>query len=85
MSTDEELRVRRERIEEELRAQVASAEREYHDAVAEYKNCLRIHAESDDSPEARGTILRATKAHQLAVHKYGAALREFNRLIIESE
>ena len=85
MLSDEELRVRHDRIEAKLRAKVASAERDYHAAVAEYKRCLNIHAESEDSPDARETIMRATGAHHIAVEKYGEALREFNRLIIESD
>jgi hypothetical protein len=83
--SDEELRMRRERMEEELRAQVVNAEREYHAAVTEYKHRLRIHAEGEDSPGAREAIRQATRTHQVAVDKYGAALREFNRLVIQSD
>jgi hypothetical protein len=85
VSSDEDLRVRRDRIEDELRAKVDLAEREYHAAVAEYKRRLQIHADSEDSPDARQAIAQATRAHHIAVGKYGEVLREFNHLIVNSD
>ena len=85
MSSDEELRLRRNRTEEKLRTKVTRAEREYHAAVAEYKQCLGRHAGSEASPKAREAILRATRAHHTAVEKYSEALQEFNRLIIQTD
>jgi predicted TPR repeat methyltransferase len=85
VSSDEDLRMRRDRIEEELRSKVALAERDYHAAVAEYKHHLQIHAESEDSPHVRLAIVHATQAHQTAVEKYSRALHEFNRLIMNDD
>jgi hypothetical protein len=76
-------RVKRERLERELLAELKRAEQAYRKASAEYLKVKAEYVGMFATPDGSLALYNAAEEERMALEKYVSTLKEFSELIIE--